>query len=104
MDLESKRLKLHEELCRILGSRNCYYQPPSGMEMEYPCIVYDLNQDNPRFADNIPYHHALEWNITVIDEDPTSIIFDKMLEFPKCRFERTFALDDLNHFVFSLYF
>ena len=104
MELEKKRLQLHEKLCDLLGSKKCYYQPPSGIEMTYPCITYDVNGDSPRFADNIPYCHNLEWIVTVIDEDPDSPIVSAMMKLPKCKFERCFSPDDLNHFVFSLYF
>ena len=30
-----RRLKLHEELCDILGSRNVYFQPPETVKMKY---------------------------------------------------------------------
>lgn len=104
MVLEQKRLELHEFLCRIIGDRRCYYSPPTGFEMEYPCIKYELADTWAIHADNIPYLRSLQWTVTVIDEDPDSKIADTFLDLPKCRFDRKFASDDLNHFVFSLYF
>lgn len=104
MELEQKRLSLHEFLCRILGDRNCYYSPPSGIEMAYPCIVYDLENPRTIHADNIPYLITLQWSVTVIDEDPDSRIANLFFNMPKCVFDRKFQSDDLNHFVFSLYF
>lgn len=104
MELEKKRLELHEILCDVLQSRNCYYSPPTGFEMAYPCIIYKLGGSNPKYADNIPYFIDLEWDITVVDEDPDSKIANNMMQMPKCRFERLFTSDDLNHFVFALWF
>lgn len=104
MELERKRLSLHEYLCNILGSKNCYYSPPSGLTMHYPCIVYDLSDYWKVHADNIPYLMELQWSITIIDEDPDSKIAGLFFDLPKCRFDRKFTSDDLNHFVFTLYF
>lgn len=104
MDLEQKRLALHEFLCKILGGRNCYYSPPTGIKMKYPCITYNLENPQMVHADNIPYLVHLQWVITIIDEDPDSKIANTFFTLPKCSFDRKFASDDLNHFVFSLYY
>lgn len=104
MVLEQRRLKLHDMLCDMLGSKHCYYSPPAGFEMNYPCIVYGLASPNVNHADNIPYHITMQWTITVIDEDPDGNIANEFFNLPKCRFDRQFKSDDLNHFVFSLYF
>jgi hypothetical protein len=102
MELEQKRIALHEYLCNILGSRNCYYSPPTGMEMNYPCIVYDLAGQNNLNADNLKYLSTFVWEITIIDEDPDSSIASKALKLPRWKFDRKFSSDDLNHFVFTL--
>lgn len=104
MELEQKRLHLHEFLCGILGDRNVYYSPPPKFEMHYPCIKYDLADVWALHADNIPYLKNLQWTIMVIDEDPDSRISSFFMNMPKCTFDRSFSSDDLNHFVFSLYF
>lgn len=104
MVLEQKRLALHQRLCKYVGEKKCYYSPPSGLEMNYPCICYDLGDPRVKHADNIPYFVDLQWIVTVIDEDPDSPIASLFFNMPKCRFDRKFESDDLNHFVFSLYF
>lgn len=103
MDLEAKRLNLHSKLCSILGSNNVYYSPPTGMEFKYPCIVYALDNSYGKPADNLMYIQTLSWEITIIDEDPDSKIASKFFGTPGCRFERAFASDDLNHFIFTLF-
>lgn len=104
MNLEQRRLDLHEFLCGIIKSQNCYYSPPAGLQLKYPCIVYGLANPNVFYGDNIPYLIFLQWTITVIDEDPDSAIASRFFDLPKCRFDRKYQADDLNHFVFSLYF
>ena len=52
----AQRLILQSALEAILGSRNVYFQPPSGFQMQYPCIVYTLDNDFVARADNKIYH------------------------------------------------
>ena len=37
------RLILHDELITLLGSSNVYFQPPTSIKMNYPCIIYKLD-------------------------------------------------------------
>lgn len=102
MDLEKKRLALHQYLREVSGLTACYYSPPSGIEMEYPCVVYSLTGQDSTFADNIRYLSTLEWSIVVIDEDADSKIANRFLNLKNCRFDRSYASVDLNHFSFTL--
>lgn len=96
------RLQLHEKLCDILGSRNVYFRPPA-KGMKYPCIIYDLEGYDPRYADNIPYTDPKRWSLTVIDQNPDSEIPYKLLQLSYCHLDRPYQADGLNHFVFTLY-
>ena len=98
------RMELHEELKVILGSGFVYFQPPESVKMHYPCIVYCLDDDNTKHADDNPYFNTKRYTITVIDKNPDSIIPDSLLILPLCRFNRFFTADNLNHWVFSLYY
>lgn len=104
MVLEQKRLLLSDFLHEISGVKYLYYSPPTGTEMNYPCIKYDLRDAWARYADNIPYLTNLQWAITVIDEDPDSEIANIFFELAQCKFDRKYSANDLNHFVFTLYF
>lgn len=107
-----ERPALHDLLCEILpgpfpeeeGS-HCYFQPPSNTQIYYPCIIYNYTNDLDDFADNIHYRHSKRYTVTIIDEDPDSKIPEKMTQrFPYCTSDRNFADDDLNHFVYTLYY
>ena len=100
------RLALHEELCKVLGSANCYYSPPASLLMHYPCIRYE--EENPAidYADNIPYNYTRCWMITIIDKDPDSVIPYRLLSHFKryCTRDRSYASDGLYHFIYLLYY
>lgn len=100
-----RQLKLHEELCDILGSRNVYFQPPETVKMEYPCIVYSRADGDTKFANDMPYTFERRYNVTIIDPDPDSKIIEKMAyNFPKCIYDRHFTADNLNHDIFKIYY
>ena len=101
----ARRLQLHEILCDILGSRNVYFQPPASVFLKYPCIKYTLSGVDARRADNGLYKKVDRYEIIAITSDPDSDIIDKVLtRFPMCRFDRWYAADNLNHYVFTLYY
>lgn len=99
-----RRLRLHEMLCAILGSRNVYFQPPDSVQMKYPAIRYSLGGIDSKHANDNPYIKSREYEITVIDRDPDSIIVDKISTLATCRFNRSYCSNNLNHFVFTLIF
>lgn len=102
--MEIRRLQLHEVLCEILGTRNVYFQPPESVQMNYPAIVYGLDDIGNVYANNRVYLSPRRYAVTVIDEDPDSRIVDKVCLLPMCRFNRHYEKDNLNHDVFELYF
>lgn len=81
-----------------------YFQAPENTEMVYPCIVYDMNYADTKFADNSPYSHTKRYQVTVIDEDPDSEIPDKVAKMPLSLFQRFFIANGLNHYIYNVYF
>lgn len=98
------RLQLQTILKAILGSNNVYFQPPSNIQMSYPCIVYKRSDIRTEFADNVPYNKRKRYQVTVIDQNPDSEIPDKVAELPMASYDRSFTADNLNHDVFNLFF
>lgn len=99
-----RRLRLHELLCELLGTRNAYFQAPPNTGMQYPCILYSLAAGETVFADNTPYLFEKRYDLTVIDPDPDSWIADKIALLPKCTLNRFYVAENLNHFVYNLSF
>ena len=98
------RLRLHEELVNILGSRYVYFQPPESIKLNYPCIIYERYDISNTFADDDVYLDPRQYRITIVDKNPDSEIVNKVSKLPTCRFDRHFKSDNLNHDVFTLYY
>jgi hypothetical protein len=98
------RLQLQAFLEVLLGSDAVFFQPPSNLQMTYPCIVFQIDDIVAQFADNKPYALEKRYMLTVIDRNPDSLIPDAVAGLPKCKFDTHFVKDNLNHFVFNLYF
>ena len=98
------RLDLHELLCEVLGSRNVYYSPPESVKIKYPAIVYSRSDIDNKFANDSVYKQSHVYSITVIDDDPDSEIVERMSSIPKCKFDRHFVSDNLNHDTFTIYY
>lgn len=98
------RLDLQEKLVDILGSDHVYFQPPSNLQMVYPCIRYEVDFRLADWADNYAYKTDNRYLVTVIDRDPDSLIPNKVLHLPMCVFDRFYTADNLNHNVFKLFF
>lgn len=104
----ASRLELHDKLVDILNTRaeektRVYYQPPSSVQLQYPAIVYTINDVENRSANNKMYRKLPSYTITLIDKNPDSVYVDKLLELPYCQFDRFYTSDNLNHFVFTIY-
>lgn len=102
------RMELHQILKEMVSSDEdeqfVYHQPPNGLKMQYPCIVYMMDDVRTQHADNQPYRSTKRYQITVIDRDPDSAIPDKVATLPMSDFDRKFAADNLNHTVYNVYF
>lgn len=98
------RLELQAKLEEILGSRNVYFQPPNGLKMDYPAIVYSLNDIQKTTADDIAYLKRRQYQIIVISRLPDHPAIDAILELPYSEYDRPYKSDNLNHDVITLYF
>lgn len=81
-----------------------FFQPPSGISMAYPAVVYSRGSADNDFADNLPYRTMQAYTVTVIHADPDNEIRDRIAALRYCRFDRWYAADGLNHDVYTLYF
>ena len=81
-----------------------YFQPPTNTKMSYPCVRYARDGSTQQGADNLKYRHTKRYQVTVIDRNPDSTLPDEVEELPMCSFDRFFTADNLNHWVFTLFF
>lgn len=97
------RIELRDALRAILGSKQVYFQPPESQKLEYPCIIYELNDYNLIKADNGNHHISDSYSITLITKQPDETIGRAILDLPMCSFNRPFINDGLYHYVFTIY-
>ena len=102
MAATDRRLELDGKLREL--TPYVYFQPPASLKMHYPAIRYSLYGIYNTPADNMPYLIDKAYQIMVIDADPDSDIAEEILKWPKCRFNRSYEADNLNHFVFIVYY
>lgn len=97
------RLELHEKLKAILKSNNVYFQPPSGLKIQYPCIIYSPDSPVTRRANNRNYIWVNRYEVKVITKDIESET-PRLLteEFPYCSTPRHYVADNLHHFTMSI--
>ena len=99
-----RRLKLHEILLRVNGGKNVYHQPPESVRMAYDAIRYSKKKIESKYANNAIYSKMNCYEIIVISRNPDCPLVDEILGLPYCSFDRQYVADNLNHFVFTLYF
>ena len=101
----ASRLKLHEELCEILGNENVYFQPPASVIMHYDAVRYSLAEPNIKRANNGVYLLTNRYDGVVISYDPDCTIPESIIHhFPMCSLGKPYIADNLNHFPFTIYY
>lgn len=106
-----RRLNLHHILQQVFenatgmsSEKHVYYQPGSDTELKYPCILYKLSDMPPDFANNRPYRIEHQYELTVIDPDPTSPLREQIAWLPTCRMTRSpYVSGNLHHYIFQIY-
>lgn len=105
MTNEEKRLELQAKFEEIPGIKKVYFQPPESFKLEYDCILFNRDGDYKISADDQLYQHRWRYQVTLVTRDPDTEIPDILLRtFQYCSFDRWYAADNLNHYVFTLYY
>ena len=86
-------------------AKQVYTQPPTGMQMVFPCLVINIETGKSEFADNTVYRHQKRYLVTaIVRESDDLTLYDILSKLPKSRHERSFKADELNHHVFSIFY
>lgn len=94
---------MHETLCGVLGNRNGYFQPPSSLKRNYPCIQYSLKDIESLRADNAVYKTDNAYELILMDTNIESEFVEKLMKLPMCKFDRFYTADGVYHWVFTIY-
>lgn len=97
------RLLLHDELLKF--SPNVYFQPPSNLQMKYPCIVYNKTSKFNEKANNKSYLNKQGYQVMVIEKDPDSTVADDIENyFEHCSINQYYTINNYNHTTLNLYY
>ena len=99
-----KRMDLQLILEKTPEVKKVYFQPPATVKLVYPCIIFELAGDRTQHADNQKYLRTNRYTLMVIDKDPDSKIYEKVLALPFSALDRFYTADNLNHWIISLYY
>lgn len=99
------RLKLHNKLVGLVGPKvRVYYQPPDGIQLSYPCVIYEFSGITTDWADNLAYKKVRNYSITVITQDPDDELPEKIYEaFSGASYDQTLLNDNLYHHIITVY-
>lgn len=98
------RLSLQTFLETLLGSSNVYFQPPESVIMKYPAFVYSLDNINNTHANNLVYNSRDRYSVMYITKNPDDDLIRKVSSLPLCSFDRHYKSDNLNHYVYTMYY
>lgn len=99
----ASRLELHNRLLTYM--KNVYFQPPSGLQMTYPCIVYAKTGKSRKFGNDGLYLAQQEYQLTLIENNPDSQLADTIeKDFEYCTINQYFTVDKLNHTTLNLFY
>lgn len=99
-----RRIELHNKLVAALGSRNVYFQPPPSVRMNYPAIRYSRSNIDNTYSNDEVYGQSFIYEVTVIDEDPDSVVVGAVSKIKGCSHTRSYTADGLNHDVFKIFY
>lgn len=97
-----RRLELDAHFRRII--EHVYFQPPESIQLEYPCIVYNVNNMDSQFGDNRPYRVGTRYRVILIHRNPDNSLKDVLAEFPQCVMDQTYFSNNLNYYAYNLYY
>lgn len=87
----ASRLQLQSVLEDILGSKNVYFQPPSTVRLQYPCIIYQLDDLPTQHANNKPYMLTHTYTITLVTTNASFDLPEKLAMIPRINHSRRYT-------------
>lgn len=103
------RLELDDILAGIIGitesdgDRHTYFNPPPSVRMRYPAIKYSLSDVASKYANDGVYNTAASYEVILIDEEADTPYLIPLIQLPQSKFNRFYRVDNLNHWVFTIY-
>lgn len=102
---ETRRLQFDQELRDILGTTNVYFQPPTTLQMKYPCIIYFKTSLPARYANNLVYQYKQGYTVTYVSKDPDDEKpYDILKHFQYAKPDSFYKSENLNHTKLTIFY
>lgn len=99
------RIDLQNMLDNIEGNTKAYYQPPSSLQISYPCFIYSDKPGNILRASDTIYRYKNRYDLLYITKTPRQDMMTIMLEkFSYCSLDNIYISDGLHHYAFTIYY
>ena len=98
------RLDFQTFLETLKGDRNVYFQPPPSVKMNYPAIRYKLYAIDNEYGDDLAYLQYVGYELTYITKNPDDPMIMTLSKLPMCNFDRFYTADNLNHYIFVIFY
>lgn len=96
---------LKEFLSENYSDWRVYFQPPTNVKMEYPCVRYTKEAPKGLRADDSLYLKFRKYSVTAIHRNPDCNIGEELMEyFEHCSYENRYVTDNLYHEVLTIYY
>ena len=104
MSLESRRTALQADLESIPGIKKVYFQPPSNVTIQYPCIIYSFDDMRNVTAANKDYLERDKYTVALLTKDPfPNEMLSLIKNIPYSSFDRQYSSDNIHHFVYTIH-
>lgn len=81
-----------------------YFQPPSNLELQYPCFVYQYENSVPVRADNTVHRFTDRYQVSYLTKKPLDTTYVKLLEDPLITFTSRYVSENIYHNVMTVYY
>ena len=79
--------------------------PDSNITLKYPCVIFSIDRENSRYADNKRYMSQLRYTVTLVTRNAVDPLITKLMDnFNYLSLDRTYRTSGLYHYIFVLYF
>ena len=96
---------LREVLQDTVGDVHIYFDPPNGSQIVYPCIIYEKDTSDHKYADNYTYRFVQAYQVKFISKKPDNeVVAALQKKFQNCKYGRHYVADNLHHDVVLIYY
>lgn len=110
----SRRELLDIRLQKVLGTYDetkpmnpdsrVYFQPPSNLQLKYPCFVYHYENSTPMLADNTVHRFTDRYQVSYLTKKALDTTYVKLLEDPLVSYSSRYVSENIYHNVMSVYY